>query len=312
MALSIIMFERLQKKWKVNGLQVALILCTFAIGGSLTGYAGKKLMNFFSIDQSGLWILIYIIIITIIWPLAVLVVSIPFGQYRFFINYLEKIRRRLGGRRKTAVGNRQLVINNEQTTDIVIGSPMTTHLAIFASGAGSNAQKIIDHFRSSATIKVSLIVCNKPGAGVLNIATKENIPVLLIEKEKFFRGNAYTDELKQYEIDLIVLAGFLWKIPSALIKAFPGKIINIHPALLPKYGGKGMYGSHVHEAVISAKEKESGITIHYVDEHYDHGDTIFQAYCAVLENDTPGTLAQRIHALEHEHYPKVIETLAKR
>lgn len=132
---------------------------------------------------------------------------------------------------------------------------------------------------------------------------------MLIDKEKFFRGNAYTDELKNAGIDFIVLAGFLWKIPSALIKAFPQKIVNIHPALLPKYGGKGMYGQFVHQAVIDNNEKESGITIHYVDEQYDHGDTIFQATCPVLENDTPGSLAQRIHQLEHAHYPGVIEGL---
>jgi phosphoribosylglycinamide formyltransferase-1 len=183
------------------------------------------------------------------------------------------------------------------------------HIAIFASGAGSNAQKIIDHFRKSGDIKISLIVCNKPGAGVLNIAARENIPAILIDKEKFFRGNAYTDELKDHQIEFIILAGFLWKVPAALIKAYPGGIVNIHPALLPKYGGKGMYGNHVHAAVIDAKEKESGITIHYVDEHYDHGDAIFQAKCAVLENDTAESLAQRIHGLEHEHYPKVIEKI---
>ena len=184
-----------------------------------------------------------------------------------------------------------------------------TRIAIFASGAGSNAQKIIDHFRDSDRIKVSLVVCNKPGAGVLQIAAKEEIPSLVIEKEKFFRGNAYTDELKEAGIDFIILAGFLWKIPAALIRAYPGKIINIHPALLPAYGGKGMYGHHVHQAVIDHQEKESGITIHYVDEQYDHGDIIFQAKCPVLESDTADSLAGRIHQLEHQHYPAVIEQL---
>ena len=185
----------------------------------------------------------------------------------------------------------------------------TLHIAIFASGAGSNAQKIIDHFRHSLHIKISLIVCNKPGAGVLTIASKENIPGLLLDKEKFFRGDAYINELKEKKIDFIILAGFLWKMPAALIKAYPKKIVNIHPALLPKYGGKGMYGLHVHEAVINAKERESGITIHYVDEHFDHGDAIFQATCAVFENDTAESLARRIHLLEHEHYPRVIERI---
>lgn len=182
---------------------------------------------------------------------------------------------------------------------------MKHHVAIFASGAGSNAGKIIEYLRGHQQISVSLIVCNKPGAGVLSIAEKAGIPTLMIEKEPFFRGNAYLDELKAHHIDFIILAGFLWKIPAALVKAFPSKIINIHPALLPKYGGKGMYGSHVHEAVIANKEKESGITIHYVDEQYDHGSTIFQAYCSIGPDDTPDSLATKIHALEHQHFPRV-------
>ncbi|MBS1935015.1 MAG: phosphoribosylglycinamide formyltransferase, partial [Bacteroidetes bacterium] len=176
------------------------------------------------------------------------------------------------------------------------------HIAIFASGAGSNAQKIIDHFKQHAFIKVSLVVCNKAGAGVLSIAEKEKIPHIIIEKERFFRGDAYVEILALHKIDFIVLAGFLWKIPSALIQRFPGKIINIHPALLPKYGGKGMFGHHVHEAVIAAKEKESGITIHYVDELYDHGKIIFQATCTIEKNDTPEILAQKVHLLEHRFF----------
>ena len=182
-------------------------------------------------------------------------------------------------------------------------------IAVFASGAGSNAAKIIARFRTHKTIQIALIVCNKTEAGVLKIASKENISFLIIEKEKFFRGDAYIKELKEKGIDFIVLAGFLWKIPVALIKTFPLGIINIHPALLPKYGGKGMYGQFVHQAVIDNKEKESGITIHYVDEVYDHGHIIFQATCPVLPTDTVGSLAQRIAALEHEHYPKVIQQL---
>jgi phosphoribosylglycinamide formyltransferase-1 len=183
------------------------------------------------------------------------------------------------------------------------------NIALFASGAGSNAQKIIDHFRGHYSICVALIICNKPGAGVLSIAEKEQIPYILIEKEQFFRGNAYVDELEAAGISFIVLAGFLWKIPDALITAYPSKIINIHPALLPKYGGKGMYGSLVHEAVLAAGEKESGITIHYVDGHYDNGDIIFQASCPVEEDDTPVSLAHKIHQLEHRHYPEVIEKI---
>lgn|SRR5574343_251314 len=181
-------------------------------------------------------------------------------------------------------------------------------IALFASGAGSNAQKIMEHLNGHDRIRVGLVVCNKPGAGVIGLAEKAGVPVLMIEKEAFFRGDHYLPELNKHGISFIVLAGFLWKIPAALIQAYPQRIINIHPALLPKYGGKGMYGSHVHEAVIAHQETESGITIHYVDEHYDHGATIFQARCAVTPQDTADTLAQKIHALEHAHFPKVVES----
>ena len=187
-------------------------------------------------------------------------------------------------------------------------------IAIFSSGTGSNAKKIIDHLSAlnesgNCAAIVSLIVCNKPGAGVLKIAEENSIPALLIEKEKFFRGNVYTDELKAAGIDFIVLAGFLWKIPVALLKAFHGKMINIHPALLPKYGGKGMYGNFVHEAVIANKEKESGITIHYVDEVYDHGQIILQATCLVAEDETPESLAKKVQVLEHRHFPPAVALL---
>ena len=182
------------------------------------------------------------------------------------------------------------------------------HIVIFASGAGSNAQKIIDYFRNTP-VSVALIVCNKPGAGVLSIAENEKIPTLLIEKERFFKGDGYVSHLQQANADLIVLAGFLWKIPASIIEAYRTKIINIHPALLPAYGGKGMDGEKVHEAVIGAGELQTGITIHYVDEQYDRGDIIFQTACPVMEGDTPETLAKRVHQLEHLHYPVVIADL---
>ena len=183
----------------------------------------------------------------------------------------------------------------------------TLHIAVFASGAGSNAEQIIQYFKDSPKAKVALVVCNKPGAGVLEIARRAGIPTLLIEKERFFRGDGYLPELKAAGIGFIVLAGFLWKIPQSLINAYPRRIINIHPALLPKYGGKGMYGHFVHQSVINNREVESGITIHYVDEHYDNGDIIFQTALPILEGDTPEALASRIHQLEHLHYPRVIE-----
>ena len=295
------MFEKLKQRWKVNGLNLTLIIITFAIGGSLCGYAGRKLLALTNIDKGGLWIVLYIIMITLLWPLAVLVVSFPFGQFGFFKKYISRIIKRFSSSNTGYRGQ----------TVVTVKTPIT-RIAIFASGAGSNAQHIINTFSSSTNIKVALIVCNKPGAGVLIIAKKAGIPFLLIEKDQFFNGDNYLPELQKHKIDFIVLAGFLWKIPAHLIKAYPKKIINIHPALLPKYGGKGMFGHYVHDAVISNKETESGITIHYVDELYDHGAVIFQATCAVNENDTADTLAHKIHLLEHAHYPKVIAEILQK
>ena len=185
-------------------------------------------------------------------------------------------------------------------------------LAIFASGQGSNAGEIIRYFQNGAhrvsgkNVEVTLIVCNKPGAGVLTIAADAGIPVCLIEKEKFFRGSHYLEEFDKHRISFIVLAGFLWKIPSELIRVFPERILNIHPALLPAYGGKGMYGKAVHEAVIKAGEKESGISIHYVDDRYDHGRIFFQTSLTLSPGETPDSLADKIHKLEHRHFPEQI------
>lgn len=190
------------------------------------------------------------------------------------------------------------------------GRKKTVHrVAIFASGAGSNAQKIIEYFRGNKDVEIVLIVSNNPNAGVLKIAAAEKIPSLLLEKKIFFEGDAYLPQLKEFKTDFIVLAGFLWKVPAMLVNEYPNKIINIHPALLPKFGGKGMYGAKVHEAVLAAKEKQSGITIHYVDEQYDNGNIILQAACSVEDDDTADTLAQKIHLLEHKHYPEVIHRL---
>ena len=203
-----------------------------------------------------------------------------------------------------------------------ISSATPVHVAIFASGAGSNARKIIEYFENQYVVKVSLIVCNVPTAGVLEIAKEKGIPTLLINKTEFASGG-YVESLRNSDIDFIVLAGFLWKVPEVLVKAYQkgaalnnlGKtsfgIINIHPALLPNYGGKGMYGSRVHEAVIAAGESKSGITIHWVDENYDEGDIIFQAECTIAAGDTPEILAEKIHALEHQHFAPVIEKLLR-
>ncbi|MBC7650500.1 MAG: phosphoribosylglycinamide formyltransferase [Deinococcales bacterium] len=199
-------------------------------------------------------------------------------------------------------------VDNQKNLTTINHQPLNKKtIAIFASGAGSNAEKIIEHLRNNHYISIGLIVCNKPDAGVLKIAMANDIATLLLNKEMFFKGDAYVSILKNKEIDFIVLAGFLWKIPFNLLVAYPNKIINIHPALLPKYGGKGMYGHFVHKAVIENGETESGITIHYVNEHFDEGKTIFQATCQITNDDTPTSLAAKINQLEHLHYPKIIE-----
>jgi phosphoribosylglycinamide formyltransferase 1 len=185
-------------------------------------------------------------------------------------------------------------------------------VAVFASGQGTNAREIIRYFHEeghlveSRRVQISLIICNKSGAGILDIAKAAGIPVLMIEKEKFFRGSHYLEEFAEMDISFIVLAGFLWKIPPELIRAFPDRILNIHPALLPAYGGKGMYGKAVHEAVIAAHDRQSGISIHYVDEIYDHGRIFFQARFDLSPEETADTLAEKIHRLEYRHYPEQI------
>lgn len=184
-------------------------------------------------------------------------------------------------------------------------------LIVFASGTGTNAAAIIAYFEQRGGAEVSLIVSNRSEAGVLDIARSKHIPFLLIDKHTIHEA-MLIDQLQSYNPSLIVLAGFMWKIPESILTAFGGKIINIHPSLLPAYGGKGMYGHHVHEAVIAAKEKESGITIHHVNEAYDEGNIILQARCAVTADDTPSSLANRIHKLEHYYYPRVIEFMLRR
>jgi phosphoribosylglycinamide formyltransferase-1 len=184
-------------------------------------------------------------------------------------------------------------------------------IAIFASGSGTNAQNIIEYFGGNPEIEVSLVLSNKPDAKVLTRAKRLKVPTFTFNRKTFYDTEEIVDLLTGKKTDLIVLAGFLWLIPGGLLKKFPGKIINIHPALLPKYGGKGMYGSRVHKAVIDSGDAESGITIHYVNEKYDEGAVIFQARCKVDPSDTPETLAQKVHQLEYEHFPRVIEALLK-
>ena len=182
-------------------------------------------------------------------------------------------------------------------------------IAVFASGSGSNAQRIAEYFEGKGLLEISAIYCNNPGAYVLERAKSLGIPTVLFNRIDFYNSSVISEDLKSRKIDWIILAGFLWLIPESILKAYPQRIINIHPALLPAYGGKGMFGMKVHESVIAAGEKQSGITIHHVNELYDEGDIIFQATCQVQPGDTPEMLAAKIHELEYEHFPVVIGKL---
>ena len=189
---------------------------------------------------------------------------------------------------------------------------MIKNIAIFASGTGTNARNIIQYFEQNDSISVALIVSNKPKAPVLAIAKEGQIPVLVIERDNFYHTEDILKKLNEYSIDFVVLAGFLWLIPSYFVKAFENKIINIHPALLPKYGGRGMFGMRVHRAVLQAGERETGITIHYVNENYDEGAIIFQTTCPVLAEDTPESIAKKVHELEYAHFPRIIEEVVQK
>jgi phosphoribosylglycinamide formyltransferase 1 len=187
------------------------------------------------------------------------------------------------------------------------------NIAIFASGSGTNAEGLIKYFATSKEVKIKLVVTNNPNAGVVKRAEAHKKNIQFISKEAL---NNYTDQIIDFlqaeKVDLIVLSGFLLLIPQKIIQAFPHQIINIHPALLPRHGGKGMYGNKVHEAVLQAKEKESGITVHYVDEIYDNGEQILQAVCRVDENDTVETLSNKIHELEYFYFPKAVEKVIEK
>ncbi len=301
--------KKLQEKWGLAPVQFWLVILTFALGGSLSGRLCSFLLKMVFSEKNWVFWLVYPIVLTILWPFSVLFVSLLTGQFRFFKGYLGRVGAKLVGG-----------LGAGSVASVVGSAPI--HVAIFASGAGSNARKIIEYFENQYVIKVSLIVCNVPNAGVLEIAKEKGIPTLLINKTEF-TASGYVESLKNADIDFIVLAGFLWKVPEVLVKAYQkgvilnnqGRtsfgIINIHPALLPNYGGKGMYGSRVHEAVIAAGESKSGISIHWVDANYDEGDIIFQAECSISSGDTPDMLAQKIHALEHQHFAPVIEKLLR-
>lgn len=183
------------------------------------------------------------------------------------------------------------------------------NIAVFASGSGTNAENIVNHFADNRNIRIVLILSNKKDSGVLNKAKKLGVEHAFIDNKNIKDGDFLIRYLSDYNIDLIVLAGFLALIPPQLVNAYKNRIINIHPALLPKYGGKGMYGDRVHRSVLNNKDAESGISIHYVNEKYDEGNIILQARCPVHSNDTPETLADRIHKLEYRYYPQCIEQL---
>jgi phosphoribosylglycinamide formyltransferase-1 len=188
-------------------------------------------------------------------------------------------------------------------------TPVNKHsrIVIFASGSGTNAEEIFRYFKHHDSIRVVGLVSNNPNAFALERAKNHQVPSLVFDRKQFRETTLVNDWLRQQGTTHLVLAGFMWLIPSVLIREYPDRIINIHPALLPKYGGKGMYGMHVHEAVKAAGEQETGITIHQVNEHYDEGLILFQAKCTVTSVDTADIIAQKVHQLEYAHYPRVIE-----
>lgn len=185
-------------------------------------------------------------------------------------------------------------------------------IALFASGSGTNVENIANYFNGKTTAKPVCVLCNKPDAFVLERAKRLNLDSMTFNRADFNDGKRIMDYLAKHDIDMIVLAGFLWLVPQYLIDAYPSRIVNIHPALLPKFGGKGMYGMHVHEAVKQSGETETGITIHLIDGNYDKGSTVFQAKVAINPSDSPDDIANKVHALEYKHYPEVIEEIAKK
>ncbi|MFN5423212.1 MAG: phosphoribosylglycinamide formyltransferase [bacterium] len=286
------MLNKLQQKWNVSSKQLFLILCTFAITGTSTAYISRSITAWVGFDETTIWVwpfLLRIFILVFGYQIILMIVAFFFGQFKFFWNYEKKILRRMR------------IMPYEQV-----------QLAIFASGKGSNAEKIIQYFENQKDIHIKLIVASRPDAGVLTIASRFGIDTLVIDKKRFTDTPEYVEVLKNQGVTHIVLAGFLWKVPQQLTAAYPNRIINIHPALLPSYGGKGMYGEKVHQAVIASGDKQSGITIHYVDDHYDNGKIIFQEKIEVLPSDTADSLAEKIHVLEHKHYPQVIRKWVRR
>lgn len=287
------MFKKLQEKWGLSTRTFWIVFIAFGLTGTTTAFLTRFVTKWLGMDANSEWYYrLGVRMFMLLFGYQVILLSYGFllGQWAFFWKYELKLLRKL---------------------KILPQAPLKTPIAIFASGAGSNALKIMQYFEQHPTISVDLLISNKPGAGVIHHAEKQGVPVLLIEKDRFFRGDAYIPVLQQHRISFIALAGFLWKIPASLIAAYPNKMVNIHPALLPKFGGKGMYGENVHRAVLDSGEKESGISIHLVNEHFDEGKVIFQSSCPIEPNETPHSLAQKVHQLEYANYPQVIEAFVK-
>ena len=283
------MLKKLQQHWKVNPTDLVFILLTFAVTGTFTAWVSEEITNWLSVEKYSLgWWFLKILVLLFGYQVFLLFFGFCFGQFSFFWKFEKKFLRKLG------------ILKREGVT-----------IAIFASGTGTNTARIIEYFKKHSYIHVGMVVTNNPQAGVIQVAENAGIPLMVINKDSF-QNPVFIEHLQEKNIHWIILAGFLWKIPPALIKAFPDRILNIHPALLPRFGGHGMYGARVHEAVLKQGEKNSGITIHYVDEVYDNGKIIHQSTCEVSEKDDPASLAARVHALEHEHYPAVIEKEIKK
>ncbi len=282
------MLTKLQLKWKVNETQLWLILLTFAVGGTLSGKLAKLVFGLMGLHFNFIGIMMYIVLVTLIWPFCVLGVSVLTGQIGFFRRYLSTLWSKILGKKKPV------------------------RVAIFASGGGSNAKQIIETLHSypnTMHIQIALVLTNNPNTGVLLVAQNNQIPSAIIylkSKTECQAAAEYLAIMHQHNIDFIVLAGYLKKIPAGLIQQYPQKIINIHPALLPAYGGAGMYGIHVHNAVVAAAEKHSGITIHYVDEVYDHGKIIFQGTCELEVGETGESLSKKVLGLEHRYYTREV------
>lgn len=287
------MFRKLQQKWGINGWRFFRVMCTFAFTGITAAWLTAKITGWLEIEK---WTIEYwalkLFILFVGYQILLLSFGAIFGEFQFFWKYEKKVLRALG------------ILKKEPPSRILV----------FASGAGSNAKNLIHYFnhnpkKSKRAIVVG-IVTNNPHAGVIELAERENIPVTLIQRIPFENGTYLNNWEK--EADWFILAGFLWKCPEIMVKKFPKRIINLHPALLPQYGGKGMFGQHVHTAVLKNNEKTSGITIHFIDERYDCGENIFQAAVNIEENETPESLAVKIHALEHKHLPQVTEQVIKK